>query len=189
MNCKHCDLSMMLIEASNRFLCTTCQHSEPAIPVAPPPTNSSIEPLGKTSVYFCQTCDESALEIGRIHKAGVCFCTICGGYGIDRPVLGDLVEYLRSRYEGRDSAPVPFDPQLLQTSMNCIACEDLMETMLFSGPGNVVIATCKICRVSWIKPGDLDQIVRAPGRRSYEFKLPGYTILPSVFGVAVSHHG
>ena len=189
MNCRHCNVPMALIETSNRFLCETCQHSEPAIAVAPASTNSSIEPLGKTSVFFCQTCDESALEIGRIHKTQVCFCSCCGGFAIDRPSLCDLVEYLRSRFEGCDSPPVPFDPQLLQASMNCLACSDSMETMLYSGPGNVVIATCETCRVSWIKKGDLDQIVRAPGQRSYEFKLPGYTILPSVFGVAVSHHG
>ena len=189
MNCRHCNVPMALIETSNRFLCETCQHSEPAIAVAPASTNSSIEPLGKTSVFFCQTCDESALEIGRIHKTQVCFCSCCGGFAIDRPSLCDLVEYLRSRFEGCDSPPVPFDPQLLQESVNCLTCSDSMETMLYSGPGNVVIATCETCRVSWIKKGDLDQIVRAPGQRSYEFKLPGYTILPSVFGVAVSHHG
>ena len=192
MNCKHCDVSMKLIESNNRFLCETCQHSEPAVPVAPPSTNTSIEPSGKTSTLFCQTCDESALEIGRIYKTNVCFCNSCGGFAIDRPLLGDLVEYLRSRYEGSDSTPVPFDPQLLQASMNCLACKGSMETMLFSGPGNVVISTCETCRVSWIKKGDLDQIVRAPGQRSYESKLPGYTLLPGgliSFGLSISHHG
>ena len=177
MNCKHCNLSMKLIETSNRYLCETCQHSEPAVPVPPPSSNSSIEPLDETSALSCQACDGGDLEIGRIHKTEVCFCSCCGGFAIDRGPLGDLVEDLRAIFEGPDSEPIAFAPDQLDSHLDCLVCQNPMEAIIYNGPGSVVIATCDTCNVSWVKEGDLDRIVRAPGRRSYEKrKLPGYTI-------------
>ena len=87
-----------------------------------------------------------------------------------------LVEYLRFRYEGPDNSPIALDPQQFQLQLDCLACQEPMETIEYCGPGNVVIATCESCRISWLKESDLDQIVRASGVRDYEAKSPGYTM-------------
>lgn len=181
MNCKHCNLSMKLIEKSNRYLCETCQHSQPAVAVAPPSSNSSIESLGEASSLLCQTCDGTPLKLGVIHNTEVYFCLDCGGFAIQRGPLADLVEDLRSIYEGPDSAPIPLDQEQLDLHLDCVACHSLMKTVVFNGPGNVVITTCGNCEISWIKDGDLDRIVRAPGRRSYETKPRQYTIRKTGF--------
>ena len=176
MNCKHCNLSMKLIEKSDRFVCEKCQHSESVNPVPPPSSNSSVKPLGRSAPFFCQVCDTVQLGIGQVGKTEVCFCENCSGFAIDRASLGDLVEYLRFRYEGPDNSPIALDPQQFQLQLDCLACEEPMETIAYCGPGNVVIATCESCRISWLKESDLDQIVRASGVRDYEAKSPGYTM-------------
>lgn len=191
MNCKHCVTPMELIEASDRFLCLTCQYSAPVTTVAPVPIGDAIEPLGKTSSFLCQKCDTAELKIGRIQKTEVCFCERCGGYLVDRASFGELVELLRSRYEGAESVPVAFDPQWLQRQMDCPTCLDPMAATLYCGPGNVVTLNCEGCKISWVGQGDLSRIVRSPGRRCYESKLPEYSIRTNgLFGAKkLNHYG
>lgn len=191
MKCKHCDLSMKLIEKSDRFICEKCQHSEPANPVPPPSSNSSVKPLGRSATFFCQVCETVQLEIGQVGNTEVCFCKGCGGFAIDRASLGDLIEYLRFRYEGPDNTPIALDPQQLGLDITCLACENSMETMAYCGPGNVAISTCETCKLSWLTESDLDRIVRAPGVRDYEPALPGYKILRTglLNTLTISHHG
>ena len=197
MKCKHCLLSMKLIEEYDRFLCEKCQHSEPLIPPPPPSSNSSVKPLGRSTPFVCQACDSaSQLKIGQVGKTEVCFCDVCSGFAIDRASFGDLVEYLRFRYEGPDNAPIALDQKQLQSQLQsnlaCLACQDPMEMIVYCGPGNVVIATCETCKISWLKDGDLDQIVRAPGVRDYESKLPKYTMFRKGFlnslTISTAHH-
>lgn len=191
MNCKHCNLSMKLIEKSNRYLCETCQHSQPAVAVVPPSSNSSIKSLGETSDLLCQACDDTPLTLGLIHKTEVCFCSSCHGFAIQRGALADLVEDLRSLYEGPDNAPIPIDQKQLGSRLNCVGCQFPVETVAYNGPGNVVIASCDSCEISWINDGDLDRIVRAPGRRSYDTQTRRYTIRKTGFflrRLTISYH-
>ena len=177
MNCRFCHTSMTLIAASDRFLCETCQHSSPRVPDSPPSSNTTIKPSGRPTSFFCGECDQIQLEVGVINKTEVCFCGGCGGFVVDRASFGELVEELRAAYAGPDNSPQMLDPEDLETCFVCVACRSLTEPMLYNGPGNVAISTCETCKVSWIRNGDLDRIVRAPGMRSFEQNLPGYTIM------------
>lgn len=189
MNCKHCFTPMELIEASDRFLCLICQYSAPVTPVAPAPAGDAIEPLGKASSFQCQKCEAVELEIGRIQSTEVCFCDQCGGCLVDRVSFGELVALLRSRYKGADSGPVAFNPQWLQRQMDCPVCLDPMAAALFCGPGNVVVLTCEGCKISWVEKGDFSRIVRAPGRRCYQSRLPEYSITTNgLFGTKKLNH-
>jgi Zn-finger nucleic acid-binding protein len=86
---------------------------------------------------------------------------------IDRGSLGDLVETLRTAYDGPDDKPEMIDHDELKKLCMCPACNELMETFNYCGPGNVVLDTCEGCKLTWLDQGELAMIVRAPGKRDY----------------------
>ena len=79
--------------------------------------------------------------------------------------LGELINELRSSYQGADDRPQPIDPRELDVFHNCPACWESMESHPYYGPGNVVLDTCSTCKLAWLDHGELAKIVRAPGLR------------------------
>ena len=86
---------------------------------------------------------------------------------IDRASLGELIELLRSAYQGNDDPPRAVEARQLHERTRCPACVDVMDTFPYYGPSNVVIDTCEGCKLTWLDRGELSQIIRAPGRRDY----------------------
>ena len=185
MLCKHCQTDMRLIAARERFICDTCQHSEPKNPPEPPPRQDVIKPLGNKTSFLCPSCDQVQLETGLIQRTEVAYCCQCNGFVIDRASLGDLVELLRSRYSDIEDQPAPYDASELDRKDACPACSGTMEAFVYCGPGNVVLTSCDTCQLSWFRDKQLDRIVRAPGQRDFDTKPTGHAVITrgTYFGI------
>lgn len=64
-----------------------------------------------------------------------------------------------------ETTPKPLDTAQLQVKRLCPTCDHRMETHPYGGPGNSVIDTCIRCGLVWLDQGELNVLVRAPGRR------------------------
>ena len=79
--------------------------------------------------------------------------------------MGELIQTLRSAYEGPEDPPTPINQKELQQRTGCPACLEVMETFPYYGPGNVVLDTCESCKLTWLNHGEFASIIRAPGFR------------------------
>ena len=115
--------------------------------------------------FGCPVCPDSELQVGALGRTQVCICESCNGFVIDSETFGSLISQLRAIYRGADDRPVPLDAKELDKQINCPVCYEAMYTHPYYGPGNVVINSCSSCNINWLDEGELDKIVRAPGRR------------------------
>ena len=124
-----------------------------------------IDGTGRTTEFFCPRCLDQQLEVGTIFKFQVCFCSACQGFVIDSSTLGRMIHLLRAGYEGPEDKPIVFDQSQLHKEVCCPTCLERMETHPYYGPGNVVLDSCSICKLSWLDNHELATIMRAPGPR------------------------
>ena len=124
-----------------------------------------IEASEKQVDFQCVRCYEN-LTVGTLYdRTDVCFCESCRGFVIDSQSVGMLIEELRAQYKGVDAKPTPMNPAQLEIQARCPACGEATEAHPYYGPGNCVLDTCGHCQLVWFDHGELDLIVRAPGRR------------------------
>ena len=162
MNCQTCQADLKKTPQTNELYCKNCGLFDMT------KFQESFTPTGRETGFQCPACPESTLHVGKAFNTEVCFCQACRGFVIDRASLGELVETLRSCYDGPDDAPIPINQDDLEEKCCCPACGDEMTTFVYYGPGNVVLDTCESCNLTWFNEGELGQIVRAPGRRDYD---------------------
>jgi hypothetical protein len=84
---------------------------------------------------------------------------------IQQHVFATLIQHMRAKYNGPPELPTPMDASQLRVSRSCPACLETMETFPYAGAGNSVIDSCKECRLIWFDAGELNRLVKAPGRR------------------------
>ena len=176
MKCAFC--AVPLPEKSAKEICDQCvqeMKNAPKPNSGPTPEElaasaGAVTTSEKVTGFNCPDCEDKPLRVGSIGNCQVCYCPECEGFVIDRASLGDLIESLRTSYEGPEDKPVPLDPNAILNQTQCPACFETMETFPYCGPGNVVIDTCEGCKLTWLDSGEMAQIVRAPGRRDYGLK-------------------
>ncbi|KAA1260846.1 hypothetical protein LF1_33880 [Rubripirellula obstinata] len=119
---------------------------------------------GKPCGVDCPTCRKE-LQIGRIAGCQFAGCETCGGILIQQHVFATLIQHLRAKHTGASEIPKPMDARQLDVTRSCPACLAKMETYPYQGAGNSVIDACRECRLIWFESGELDCLVKAPGRR------------------------
>lgn len=164
MNCQKCNRSTSPVPGKSHFVCQTCQTFS-----FPTPIDAGPEPIvstGREVEFQCPRCHVN-LKVGTLMgKTDVCYCGSCRGFVIDNHSAGDLIEDLRASYTGPDAKPVMMNASQLEVRSHCPACGYATEAHPYHGPGNCVLDTCRHCKLVWFDHGELDVIVRAPGRRN-----------------------
>ena len=172
MNCDSCNATMVQVRGQNHSHCAACNGFH--FPNDAASAEDSIVATGKVTEFQCPKCRQ-ALQVGKLRNMlDVCFCQNCRGFVIDNESLGQIIPELRGSYQGQDDQPVPVDPKDLEQRTDCPACQELMDSHPYYGPGNVVIDTCMNCRLAWMDHGELARIVRAPGVRPDSEKIGNY---------------
>lgn len=106
------------------------------------------------TLMFCTMCDVKSVG-----------CPGCRGLLIDGAAFGQITQSLRAQYCGPNKIPTPPAEDTLKVQRQCPACNGVMDTHRYYGPGNVVIDACPVCELVWLDQKELAQIVMAPGRR------------------------
>lgn len=111
-------------------------------------------PSCNSTLMFCTMCDVKCVG-----------CPNCRGLLIDGATFGQITQFLRSQYRGPIRIPTPPSEVALKMKRQCPACNAVLDTHPYYGPGNVVIDACRECELVWLDQKELAQIVMAPGRR------------------------
>ncbi|NND95704.1 MAG: hypothetical protein HKN47_00075 [Pirellulaceae bacterium] len=118
----------------------------------------------RPSGVMCPNC-QCELVIGEVENSKFAGCPSCRGMLFQQDVFGMLIQYLRSKSPGTDRMPAPLDLDALKVRRLCPACDQIMETHSYAGPGNAVIDSCFACQIIFLDQGELTKLVEAPGRR------------------------
>lgn len=113
---------------------------------------------------LCPAC-RADLRFADLAGVQVAACPDCRGLLIQQSQFASLIENLRANHDGETPMPKPMDPAELRVQRICTVCETRMETHPYAGPGNSIIDTCPQCHLIWFDAGELNKLVRAPGRR------------------------
>ncbi len=172
MNCETCSATMVPVYGQSHCHCQTCNVFH--FPTDLEAAEDGLQPTGNMTKFQCCKCSQP-LELGKLRgMLDVCFCQSCRGYVIDSESLGEVIQQLRGSYEGEDDKPQPINPDDLDAGHPCPACLEPMDAHPYYGPGNVVIDTCRNCKLGWLDHGELATIVRAPGVRPDRPKTGNY---------------
>jgi Zn-finger nucleic acid-binding protein len=159
MNCENCGAPMLLVRERDYFFCEYCGSFH-----FPHPTEEGLRLLDEAPERLaCPTC-KVRLHRGSLDGNRLYTCPNCRGILIPLIVFGETVGRLRARAKGPADKPRPLNPRELERKINCPSCHNRMETHPYSGPGNIVIDTCISCGLLWLDPGELRQVIDAPGR-------------------------
>ena len=159
MNCENCGAPMLLVRDRDYFFCEYCGSFH-----FPQPSEEEVRLLDESPEGLtCPLCNlhlrRAALDGDRIYA-----CPNCRGLLIPLLVFGETVKRLRARAKGPGEKPRPINLQELDRHINCPSCHKWMETHPYYGPGNIIIDTCIACGFLWLDPGELKQVIGAPGR-------------------------
>lgn len=157
-----CGVSLSVPTGYTHAVCGSCQNFW--FPTTIEASEDGIVPLGRTAPFSCPRCAID-LEVGKIRKTEVCFCSKCRGFIIDSESLGGVINMRRSEYRGPEDQPVLVNVEELDVCGTCPACYSKMEAHHYCGPGNIILDTCHGCKLAWLDHGELSKIARAPGRR------------------------
>ncbi len=105
------------------------------------------------------------LRIGEVAGCEFAGCPQCRGMLFQQDAFGMLINHLRATTTMPPQVPTPIDLDELMVRSTCPACVLPLETHAYGGPGNSVIDTCIRCGLVWFDEGELDNLVRAPGKR------------------------
>jgi Zn-finger nucleic acid-binding protein len=150
---------MLLVRDRDYFFCEYCGSFH-----FPQPEDDGVRLLDEAPEGLdCPICN---LHLNRASLDGnrVYTCHNCRGLLIPLLVFGETVKRLRARAKGPADKPRPLDPKELERRISCPNCHTPMGTHPYFGPGNIVIDTCMACGVLWLDPGELRQVIDAPGR-------------------------
>lgn len=162
MNCSNCGAPLAVVEGREYLQCPCCRSLH-----FPEPLEISadrIVPLGQPATIECPQ-GHGRLILGTLDGRRVLFCEACRGILVPSDDFAWLVQLRRGAHRGPDDKPHPLEPEQLEQEVHCPACEAAMEVHPYYGPGNVVIDSCRRCRLVWLDCGELARIERAPGRR------------------------
>ena len=162
MNCSKCGAPLTPVAGRDYLHCSFCLAY--SFPRGADLCVDRVVPLGLTTETPCPRCDEP-LALGALEGRHVKRCETCRGVLVPTADFGNLVQKRRHEYTGPARRPVPLNPDELRRRVDCPACAGAMEVHPYYGPGNVVIDSCRDCRLVWLDYGELAAIERAPGRR------------------------
>ena len=159
MNCENCGAPMLLVRERDYFFCEYCGSFH-----FPEPTDEGVRLLDEAQVGLdCPICKvrlkRADLEGDRVYS-----CSNCRGLLIPLVIFGEAVKMLRARAKGPANRPRPLNASELERRIHCPGCLQPMGTHPYYGPGNIVIDTCIACGLLWLDPGELRQVIDAPGR-------------------------
>jgi Zn-finger nucleic acid-binding protein len=159
MNCEHCGAGMVLIPNRDYFFCKYCGAFH-----FPAESSEGIRILeGDIDGVRCPVCNKELLRASMDGYPGW-RCVNCRGILIAQKSFGDIVKYRRARASGPPERPQPLRQEELERRVRCPRCTKTMETHPYYGPGNVVIDSCRHCRIVWLDYGEFAQVINAPGR-------------------------
>lgn len=126
----------------------------------PEKNDDGVRVLGEAAEEICPNCNIALMQAA-IEKTRILYCTKCRGMLIPMAVFKGLVASLQM-IQGASMVQPPADPGDLSRVVSCPHCHQHMETHLYAGPGNAVIASCDKCSLNWLDHGELARIVHAP---------------------------
>lgn len=112
----------------------------------------------------CPRCEYALVEAAIDGKSAK-YCTSCRGILIETHIFADVTRKRRATYRGKEMAPQPIDPELLQQFVDCPNCQQRMDVHPHYGPGRAVIDSCHRCNLVWLDNSELAMIERTPGLR------------------------
>jgi LSD1 subclass zinc finger protein len=154
MNCPSCGAPMKLRPGADSYKCEYCQG------VYIPEKNDDGVRVLEDSDLLCPNCNQ-ALSHASLANTRILYCKKCRGMLIPMPDFEGLISEERLR-DGISRVQPAMDASDLKRKMNCPKCHLAMDTHVYAGPGNVVIASCDPCLVNWLEYGELARIAHAP---------------------------
>jgi Zn-finger nucleic acid-binding protein len=109
----------------------------------------------------CPLC-KTKLAQGRLLEYGLLYCETCQGMLIPMGDLERISEDLRASRGMPAYTGLPPDARALDRKIACPTCQQIMDTHLYGGPGNVILDSCESCEVLWLDRGELRRIALAP---------------------------
>ena len=160
MNCQHCSAPMTLFRERGYFYCEHCGSFH-----FPPASADGVRLLGEAPEGIdCPVCRAPLLVATLDDRYHGYRCESCRGMLFLRSSFRQAIQSRRARALGPADPPRQLPRRELARRLTCPRCERPMHTHPYYGPGNTVIDTCDPCNLIWLDPGELDQIVHAPGR-------------------------
>ncbi|HET6424474.1 MAG TPA: hypothetical protein VFG20_12370 [Planctomycetaceae bacterium] len=162
MNCSKCGSPLDLRPFADRVRCAYCGSTE--LVGAEARGSDRILWTEELQEADCPRCECPLVRV-TIDGNPAAACPECHGVLCSNAVFGAVVQQRRASFQGAEPPPQPVDRAQLHEVANCPACERVMETHIYAGPGCQVIDTCGACHLVWIDCGELTVIECAPGRR------------------------
>jgi Zn-finger nucleic acid-binding protein len=160
MNCKNCGGAMELFAARGYFFCRYCG----SFHFPDTASDGGIRVLGEVPASSCSVCSQPLASATLDDAHPVRYCRNCRGALLPRTSFAAVVQQRRAWALDTPGPAVPLNRDELGRKMTCPACARAMTTHPYYGPGNVVIDSCESCELVWLDFGELEQIVRAPGK-------------------------
>lgn len=162
MNCENCGAPMQVVDGRDHFACAYCLSF--LFPTDLESSSDRIKSLRQPVDRRCPVC-HVALMAGAIDGRSMTHCDRCRGILVSSDDFFQIVRARRAVFDGPPAAPRRLDHGELRRSVPCPACSRSMEVHPYYGPGNVVIDSCRPCRLIWLDHGEMASIERAPGSR------------------------
>ena len=161
MNCKNCGGAMELVATRGYFFCRYCGSFHFPDSAA----DGGIKVLGDLGTPSpCVVCRQPLTSATLDDTHDVRYCRNCRGALLRRTSFAAVVEQRRAWALDTPGPPVALNRSELDRKVSCPACTRAMVTHPYYGPGNVVIDSCASCELVWLDFGELEQIVKAPGK-------------------------
>jgi Zn-finger nucleic acid-binding protein len=183
MNCKNCGGAMELVATRGYFFCRYCGSFHFPDTAA----DGGIKVLGDLGTPSpCVVCRQPLTSATLDDTHDVRYCRNCRGALLRRTSFAAVVEQRRAWALDTPGPPIALNRSELDRKVSCPACTRAMETHPYYGPGNVVIDSCASCELVWLDFGELEQIVKAPGKdrgtRGLPRKIEGDSLVSGVAG-------
>jgi Zn-finger nucleic acid-binding protein/DNA-directed RNA polymerase subunit RPC12/RpoP len=155
MNCANCGARLVISPRGDYLQCEFCGGAS-----IPKETRDGVRPLGQVTDKDCPVC-KRPLTTAVIERVPTAHCGTCEGILVERRHFVDLVQIRRALYDGPRIPGRALDPEEGRRQVRCPACEEMMETHPYHGPGHVWIDSCGDCNLVWLDRGELTLIERS----------------------------
>ena len=171
MNCVNCGAPMRIVVDKMYFSCEYCGAVH-----YPAETPDGVRSLGQPSYIKCSLCKEP-LSYAAIEDIPVRYCEKCRGILIPVSLFVPAIQKRRRKLNHRPLPHPSLNQRELERRIACPQCGRTMDTHPYSGPGNIVIDNCPVCRVNWLDYQEFWRIVTSP-ERTYQDDDPFAWIRP-----------
>jgi Zn-finger nucleic acid-binding protein len=158
MNCENCGAALRPEPGREYFVCEACRSIRQVEPNA-----DGVIVLGTHSEYRCPVCREALVDAA-ISGEFVLHCAKCRGSLIGTDTFLPVVERLREKWAGAETAARQVEQPELERALDCPRCGRRMDTHPYAGPGNIVIDNCPACSVNWLDYRELRRVAGATDR-------------------------